>query len=452
MDMLTPGTDRPSSETFVPLLTPLNPGAPAPVVAVPPDATPLRREAPPEEKPTPPSAPAAAGAALPSKAARYQSLDVWRGAACLSLVVFHATMQVATADARSSGGWLSDWGHVALEIIARAWIGVPIFFVISGYCIMATLDSRRRKPGNLTDYFKRRFLRIYPPYWTALVLSVVTVAVVETWLAPGLLHDGIFTVPEPWRLSGWQWFGNLTLTETWRHCLGGGQDSLVLPNTWTLCYEEQFYAVAGLLLFLAPRRIFLATAITTAISIVIKVVTHLAGISLHGFFIDGRWLLIAAGIMVYYRINYAKKWEGNLIHLALLAGMLLADRHPSNLLAHMPNHGIERLVGFGYALFISLTYRWDSRIMRIKWLTPLAACGAMSYSIYLIHPLVTKAISHGLFLSGFRGPWQTLLVTAPLCLATSLACAWCFYRLVERRFQSGTARAAAKAIQSAAVR
>ena len=37
----------------------------------------------------------------------------------------------------------------------------------------------------------------------------------------------------------------------------------VLPNVWTLCYEEQFYALAALLLWLAPRRMFLAASVLT---------------------------------------------------------------------------------------------------------------------------------------------------------------------------------------------
>src|SRR3954471_7559964 len=76
---------------------------------------------------------------LPMPAApRYQSLDFWRGVACLLVIVFHATFY----QAHSSSTSLS-------ALIVRAtkwfWIGVPMFFVISGYCITASADRLRRR-------------------------------------------------------------------------------------------------------------------------------------------------------------------------------------------------------------------------------------------------------------------------------------------------------------------
>ena len=230
----------------------------------------------------------------PAKAARYESLDHWRGVACLAVVVFHATMQVAGPVAAPAGeGFWASLGAALLAVTARFWIGVPMFFVISGYCIMATIDSRRRRGDGLGEYVRRRFWRIYPPYSIALTVSVLIVALFESTASRELFADGIFTVPHLASLSPWQWLGNLTLTETWRAPLADGHGVNFLPNTWTLNYEEQFYLVAGLILLLAPRRIFLAAAVITGLVVVAKVGSHLAGVSLDGTFADGRWLLIA---------------------------------------------------------------------------------------------------------------------------------------------------------------
>ena len=77
------------------------------------------------------------------------------------------------------------------------------------------------KKGGVIEFAKRRFWRIYPPYWTAIALSaVVILALNSRW--PGLFHDGIFTVPNPDGMTRWEWLGNLTLTESWRHCVFGG--------------------------------------------------------------------------------------------------------------------------------------------------------------------------------------------------------------------------------------
>ena len=175
----------------------------------------------------------------PRKSSRYESLGIWRGFACLSLVLFHSTMQVTHSEAFHQAG-VTDAGSLAMTIAARSWIGVPIFFVISGYCILATLESQRRKQASIATYVARRARRIYPPYLAALAISIVAIALVENHWSPGLLTGGIFTIPHVDHLAPSQWLGNLTITEAWRSHAFGASTFHILPNTWTLGYEEQF--------------------------------------------------------------------------------------------------------------------------------------------------------------------------------------------------------------------
>ena len=90
---------------------------------------------------------------------RYESLDAWRGAACLMLLLYHATFYAEqTFQLSNPASW--TLAALPLNLIRKCWIGVPIFFVISGYCIAASIDSLRRRPHSLWDYFVRRFRRI----------------------------------------------------------------------------------------------------------------------------------------------------------------------------------------------------------------------------------------------------------------------------------------------------
>ena len=100
------------------------------------------------------------------RSSRYQSLDVWRGAACLMLVMYHGTFY-ASHSWKSSDPSTWTVGGLAINLLGRMWIGVPIFFVVSGYCIAASSDASRRRTHSLRTYFARRFRRIYPPLWIA---------------------------------------------------------------------------------------------------------------------------------------------------------------------------------------------------------------------------------------------------------------------------------------------
>ena len=114
------------------------------------------------------TAPRVASKPLPPKPqnARYESLDMWRGVACLCLVLYHAAFFCETS---MRVGDVGSWSIADsfLYAIKKTWCGVPIFFVISGYCIAASLDSLRRKPHSLLHFFSRRMHRIYPPLWIA---------------------------------------------------------------------------------------------------------------------------------------------------------------------------------------------------------------------------------------------------------------------------------------------
>jgi peptidoglycan/LPS O-acetylase OafA/YrhL len=63
----------------------------------------------------------------------------------------------------------------------------------------------------------------------------------------------------------------------------------------------------------------------------------------------------------------------------------------------------------------------------------------MCYSLYLVHWPVTVVITTFFYQAGVRGFWPTLLIVAPIGIACSLASAWLFHVLVERRFLNSAA-------------
>jgi len=377
---------------------------------------------------------------------------MWRGIACLSVVFFHSTL--FCYQAMQSSGQPLGFAGVIVALTARGWAGVPLFFVISGYCISATTDSARRNPRPARKYFFRRFRRIFPPYWTCIMLTALFAALLAGvgWgsLVTGQL-GAILQVPHPAQLDAWQWLGNLTLTETWRTQFGGSHAMLVFGPAWTLCYEEQFYAVMGLLLLVAPRRFF-RTA--TLLSLVI-VASCPVDFPKSGFFWDGRWLLFAAGIGVYYALNYAGARGRAVILAALLAGALSDVLWRAGMLHPRLHFSIlqlnEAYAAFTFAVLILALHPYDKRICAIRAARPLFFCGKMCYSLYLVHYPVTLAASHALFNAGVTTPGQTLAVTVPVCVALSVVVGWVFHVLVERRFLNPQKDVTAAAIRVGAI-
>jgi peptidoglycan/LPS O-acetylase OafA/YrhL len=368
-------------------------------------------------------------ACLPKpRAPRYETLTVWRGLACLAVVIFHSACGGYGLAFPDGPGGL----RVVLEVLRRLWIGVPLFFVISGYCVTASADAARRRPKPGPLFFWRRFRRIYPPYWAWLGVAILGVAITEQ------IHPGFFAqifVPNPIGFTKWQWFGNLTLTETWRWHLTGGVESELLAPSWTLCYEEQFYALVGLTLICAPRFLFGVLNLLTAVIIAGMFLFPMWGFGTMGLFLDGKWLMFAAGMLVYYALNYVPARAVGWFALPLGFGLLCAFASPAQLLVARINEPNQSyFCAFGFALLLLLLRRWDAVLAGAKILRPLFVCGRMSYSLYLIHwPVVTVgALAFNRL--GLRNPAAILFLGVSCCLTIAISLAWLFHKQLERRF------------------
>ena len=162
---------------------------------------------------------------------RLQSIDALRGLAALGVVLYHAVMQTATAVPNN----LFRWPVKLLQFISSfGYIGVFLFFVISGFCIhlqwaksRATQQPQAIKFGS---FWRRRIRRLYPPYLIAFALFMLMAALTAStefsgrsqsrsnstwpisccsscarvgagarlcWSAPWLAWDGFYLVMQP---------------------------------------------------------------------------------------------------------------------------------------------------------------------------------------------------------------------------------------------------------------
>jgi peptidoglycan/LPS O-acetylase OafA/YrhL len=158
---------------------------------------------------------------------RTNNFDLIRLAAALQVALVHGSEHLKIS------AEVMKWAIQILYIFP----GVPIFFVVSGFLISASLE---RSP-NVTSYARNRFLRIYPGLWTCFLVSIATVLVFHR----GSIPPASFV---PWaaaQLSFGQFYNPAFLRDYGVGVLNG--------SLWTITVELQFYALLPLLYFVLKR-------------------------------------------------------------------------------------------------------------------------------------------------------------------------------------------------------
>src|SRR5580704_19259125 len=143
-------------------------------------------------------------------------LDAVRGVAIL-LVIFHNASE--------------RFPRLHLQgVFANGWMGVDLFFVLSGFLITGILIDTKQSEGYLKDFYARRCLRIWPLYYSLIFFMFVVVR----FLNPSEFHTVVQT-SSPW------WAFPLFLQN---FLLPVSTDAAgPLGVTWSLAIEEQFYLI-----------------------------------------------------------------------------------------------------------------------------------------------------------------------------------------------------------------
>ena len=104
-------------------------------------------------------------AATEHSVAHYAQLDGLRGVAILLVMFYHFILPHENANSHTAN-WLPQLLHCG-------WIGVDLFFVLSGFLITGILVGTRGSPHYFRNFLARRFLRIWPLYYLSLVVLLV---------------------------------------------------------------------------------------------------------------------------------------------------------------------------------------------------------------------------------------------------------------------------------------
>lgn len=157
-------------------------------------------------------------------------LEGLRGVAILIVTIHHFWP--------AAGGFFLQWSGLA----HLGWVGVDLFFVISGFLIGGILLDTRQDERYFQNFYARRVLRIFPLYY-ALVLSLFIVVP----LGQAIIHDVPYAQTEFVRESGNPlWY--LLFAGNIRESITGVEPAYMLAPLWSISIEEQFYLLCPLLI------------------------------------------------------------------------------------------------------------------------------------------------------------------------------------------------------------
>jgi peptidoglycan/LPS O-acetylase OafA/YrhL len=348
---------------------------------------------------------------------RFAFVDGLRGIAALGVVLLHV-VQPRLKSVWPQGARLTSYGY----------LGVLVFFVISGFVISHSMEGVWTTPRTAARFLWRRMARLDPPYW----ISIVLVLVVAKASAIALRSGETFVLPAPSTLAANAFYLQYLL----------GYDSMA-DIYWTLAFEIQFYLLLTALTALEQRlarhiRPLLAAAIAHGPLLVysILVATQLLPLARGTCF--AYWFAFAAGMGAQRFLA----GRGSLpVAIGVVAALLVAffQRSPSGVVVALT------------ALAIAAGH---ARGQLDVWLSsrPFRYLGRISYSLYLVHPTIGARTGN---LAGHLlrpGNAQDLVVAAVGVLASFLA-ADVFWRLVEKpsiqlsRWVAGRTPSAAPAVR-----
>jgi len=292
---------------------------------------------------------------------RFLLVDSLRGIAALSVALFHLSW--ASFKDFEHTGVLEDIGLV----LQWGYLGVPIFFVISGFVIAATIKPQEVTFHYIGKFFIKRAIRLDPPYWLSMALDISLV---------------FFTIHVFHIASNMPSFNTVLAHIFYLQGLLGIRN--IAAMYWTLCLEVQFYLFLSLIFAIAnklfaalgkdaaPKYFIVGTLLTTLITSLLIASNQIENLA-HMFIL---------GAMCYWA-TIAKKVPSKIffVYCAAVSLVFFAKKNIDFKIA------IESLVGIATAV---LLFAAAAKNKMSTWLNSrvLLYFGSISYSLYLFHAIV----------------------------------------------------------------
>lgn len=343
---------------------------------------------------------------LPQKTQRFHELDILRFLAALAVVFFHYTFLNAT-EYKTIVSY-----PVLSEIFKYGYLGVELFFIISGFVILLTASKK-----DWRGFVISRVARLYPAFWIAVTLTTLLIV---------LLASDVMSVTLP------QYLWNLTMMGTFV-----GIENID-PVYWTLQVELKFYFWV-LLILLFNKIKYIEAFITLWLIISFLEIYHLGHAFTH-FALIPEWApYFSAGALFYLiQTQGVTRKRVALLGVSYLLSLYFAlegaeERSQLYAIEFSPVVVLS-LITFFYAIFTLIILGKTTRLYH-PWFTLL---GATTYPLYLIHQKLGQ-IAYIAFGESLNKYLLLFLMTTSMILMAYLLHRYLeasFGKRVKRQFES----------------
>jgi len=318
-----------------------------------------------------------AGTPAQGKTFHYPALDGVRGLAILSVMMLHFT-----AGYHGTNRVFRAWSPIA----ELGWMGVDLFFVLSGFLITGIIRRSAANPHRVRNFYARRALRIFPLFYGVLFGCLLLTPVFHLHWQP--VH-GLY----------WVYLGNMVNMPL----LGPPGQSLSLTHFWSLAVEEQFYLLWPFVVWrIKDRRKLLKVIVAILIaSPMLRIVLLVAGVptAFTEYLLFTRADSLLYGALIAVLLEVGKPALTTARKLLMAASVLIAITYP--LAPHVPggepvwrNSVAYSLIGMGAASLVCLCAVGSGILAQIFSNRVLRFFGKYSYGIYVYHGLYAALLRH----------------------------------------------------------
>jgi len=353
---------------------------------------------------------------------RIPALDGLRGIAILAVFLRHYAGGLEK-NANSTGT------HLLGMLFNFGWTGVDLFFVLSGFLITGILFDTQEHPDYYKNFYARRILRIFPPYYLLASIYLVLTPVLAAHWKPGQLTFLVF-------------FG-YPLALIWP-ALGEVSSSVHITHLWSICAEEQFYMIWPwtIVKLRTANNILRTCAILVIATLLFRVAICMTGWVAIGWthdFLGCRMDALAVGAAIAMVMrgplqSAALKWAPAVFVFTAACVVILC------LARHTVDHGDPVIATIGFTLIASmygalllLGLRQQGWVAKVFSTPALRICGKYSYAMYLFDFPLTVFLSpqRTYFIAATHSYAVGSAVFLGFCLAANLLVAATSYHLVE---------------------